>query len=220
MDKKIWAFGDSHTQSLEPVSGLSDYRFKYKQYKGRSPKVFSDFLKEDYGYECYNGGLGGADNYTILDLIINQLDQIEDDDIIIIGWSSVERTRLSNKFGLFTPVHSHWEEQQKKDNCELIGVSSNTIDEILVNRYDSSCYVGELNRIIKLLNKTFKNNILIHWSPFNRNFKEMNVTPVPSNIQTIWQETEGKVRDNHYSENGHKVISEYFYKIINDEIKK
>jgi hypothetical protein len=69
MDKKIWAFGDSHTQSLEPVSGLSDYRFKYKQYKGRSPKVFADFLKEDYGYECYNGGLGGADNYTILDLI-------------------------------------------------------------------------------------------------------------------------------------------------------
>jgi hypothetical protein len=48
----------------------------------------------------------------------------------------------------------------------------------------------------------------------------MNVTPVPSNIKTIWQETEGKIRDNHYSENGHKVISEYFYKIINDEIKK
>jgi hypothetical protein len=220
MDKKIWTFGDSYTESMKPVTGLSDYREKYTQYKGRIPKVFSDFFVEDYGYVCHNSGIGGADNYTILDSIIKQLDQIKDDDIIIVGWSSPERTRLANKYGFFTSIHPHWADHQKKSNCELIGVSLNTVEEILVNRYDSSCYVNELNRIIKLLNNTFKNNILIHWSPFNRNFKGMNVTPVSSNLQTIWQETEGEIRDNHYSENAHKVISEYFHKIINNEIIK
>jgi hypothetical protein len=213
MVRKIWAFGDSFTQSLAPVDGLSDWRQKYTEYKGYVPKVFTDFLSEDHKFSCINRGHGGADNYTILDIIINHLDQIKDGDIIIIGWSSVERVRLANKFGKFTTMHSNWDENHKKMSCNLMGISINTMEELLVNRHDSSCYVSELNGIIKLLNHTFKNNMIIHWSPFCGFFPGMDVISLPP-IETISTETENKVHDGHYSENGHKTLSKHLHEVI------
>lgn len=214
MNKKIWAFGDSYTQLLESIPGLYDFRFKYTEYKGRKPLVFTDHLSFDYGYECINRGHGGSDNYTILDSIINHLSKIKDGDIIIIGWSSVERTRLTNKLGKFTTLHPHWQDNHKKSSCELIGISVNAVEEILGNRHEGGAYIGELNRLIKLLNYSFKNNILINWSPFSNFFPLLNVIPLPKLIETISEETKGKIQDSHFSENGHKVISENLHNYI------
>lgn len=213
MDRKIWAFGDSFTQSMAPVTGLNDWRSKYSEYKGYSPKVFTNFLSENHGYTCINRGHGGADNQSILEIIINHLDQIKDQDIIVIGWSSVERVRLANKFGKFTTIHANWGEEYKKASSDLIGISVDTMEDLLVNRHGNSCYVSELNGIIKLLNHTFKNNILIHWSPFCGFFPGMDVISLPQ-IEIISKETNGKVEDGHYSENGHKVLSKHLHEVI------
>lgn len=218
MDRKIWVFGDSFTQSMAPVPNLKDWRFKYSEYKGYSPKVFSEFLSDNYGYVCTNRGHGGSDNYTILDIIINHLDQIEDRDIVVIGWSSVHRTRLANKFGKFTSLLPGGDDRFKKENAKLVGVSPSTIEDLLVNRFDGSCYVSELNRIIKLLNRTFINNIIIHWSPFYNFQQGMDVISLP-NVQTILQETDGKIQDSHYSENAHEVIAEHLNQLIHYTIR-
>jgi hypothetical protein len=218
MGRTIWTFGDSFTQSMAPVPRLNDWRKKYEEYKGHTPKVFSEFLINDYGYTCHNRGHGGADNYTILDIIIDHLDQIKDDHIVVIGWSSIHRTRLSNKFGKFTSILPGGDDKFKKDNATLMGVSPNTIEDVLVNRFQGSCYVTELNRIIKLLNHTFKNNIIIHWSPFYGFHQGMDVISLP-NVQTIFQETEGKIEDSHYSENGHEVIAEHINQLIHYTIR-
>jgi hypothetical protein len=218
MGKTIWVFGDSFTQSMAPVPNLKDWRFKYAEYKGYSPKVFSDFLIDEYGYTCHNRGHGGADNYTILDIIINHLDQIKDGDVIVIGWSSIHRTRLANKFGKFTSILPGGDSTFKKETAKLIGVSPDTVEEVLVNRLDGSCYVTELNRIMILLNRTFHNNIIIHWSPFYNFHQGMDVISLPI-VQTILQETEGKIQDAHYSENAHKVISEHINDLIHYTIR-
>lgn len=218
MGKTIWTFGDSFTQSMAPVPRLKDWRYKYSEYKGHHPKVFSEFLGDDYGYTCHNRGHGGADNYTILDIIINHIDQIKDGDIIIIGWSSIHRTRMSNIFGKFTTIIPGGDEAFKKENAKLMGISLNTLEEVLVNRFDGSCYVTELNKIIKLLNHTFRNNIIIHWSPFYNFHQGMDVVSMPY-IQTILQETEGKIEDSHYSENGHEVIAEHLNELIHYTIR-
>ncbi len=213
MERKIWAFGDSFTQSLAPVPGLSDWRAKYFEYKEYVPKVFTDFLSEDFRYTCINRGHGGADNYSIIEIIVKNIDEIKDGDIIIIGWSNVDRVRLANKFGKFTTIHSNWDDNQKKISCDLMGISINTMEEILVNRHGNSCYVSELNSLIKLINRTFKNNLVIHWSPFSGFFPGMDVITIPK-IQTIKEETENKVQDSHYSENGHKTLSKHLHEVI------
>ena len=218
MDKIIWVFGDSFTQSMAPVPNLKDWRFKYTEYKGHTPKVFSEFLSADYGYTCHNRGHGGADNYTIIDIIINHLDQIKDDDVVVVGWSSIHRTRLANKFGKFTSILPGGDPRFKKETAKLIGVSPDTVDDVLVNRLDGSCYVSELNRWIKLLNHTFKNNIIIHWSPFYNFHQGMDVISLPI-VQTILQETDGKIQDSHYSENAHEVISEHINQLIHYTIR-
>lgn len=218
MDKTIWIFGDSFTQSMAPLPNLKDWRYKYSQYKGYTPKVFSDFLNGNYGYTTINRGHGGADNYTILDIIINHLDQISDNDIVVIGWSSIHRTRLANKFGKFTIILPGGDPRFKKETAKLIGVSPDTVDDVLSNRLDGSCYVTELNRIIKLLNHTFKNNIIIHWSPFVGFHQGMDVISIPV-VQTILQETEGKVQDSHYSENAHEIIAEHINDLVHYTIR-
>jgi hypothetical protein len=218
MNKTIWIFGDSFTQSMKPVPSLKDWRFKYSEFKGYSPKVFSEFLSVTYGYTCNNLGHGGADNYTILDIIINNLDQIKDGDIVIVGWSSIHRTRLANKFGKFTSLLPGGDPRFKKETGKLLGMSPDTVEEVLVNRLEGSCYVSELNRIIKLLNRTFQNNITIHWSPFYNFHQGMDVITIPI-VQTILQETEGKVQDSHYSENAHETIAEHINQLIHYTIR-
>jgi hypothetical protein len=153
-----------------------------------------------------------------LDIIINHLDQIKDGDVIVIGWSSIHRTRLSNKFGKFTTLLPGGDDKFRKDNSKLIGVSPQTIEDLLVNRLDGSCYVTELNRIMRLLNRTFHNNIIIHWSPFYNFHQGMDVISLPI-VQTILQETDGKIQDSHYSENGHEAIAEHINDLIHYTIR-
>lgn len=217
MNKKVWAFGDSFTQSMAPIPTLDDWRLKYSKFKGYSPKVFTDFLDE-YGYECINRGHGGADNYTIIDIIINHLDKINDGDIVIIGWSSISRSRLANKFGKYTTILPGGDESFQKETAKLIGVSVKTVEDILANRTESACYITELNRYIKLINHTFRNNIVLHWSPFFFFHQGMDVVSIPP-IETIKKETDGEVQDSHYSENGHQTLAEHLNQLIHYTIR-
>ena len=65
---------------------------------------------------------------------------------------------------------------------------------------------------------TFKNNITIHWSPFYNFHQGMDVISIPI-VQTISQETDGKIQDSHYSENGHETIAEHINQLIHYTIR-
>jgi hypothetical protein len=212
MRKTIWCFGDSFTQFLTPVPLLTDWRSRYCDWKGYTPKVFSEILLERYNYDTYNLAQGGIDNYSILDLIIDNLSKIGKNDIIIVGWTSVLRFRMANKLGKFSSVLQN-DDNTRKDLAYFLGVSVDTINDIVINRGESSVYVHEINNYIKLIKFIFKDNIQIHWSPFYQHDRGLDVVSLPK-LETIIQETNGEIKDGHYSEKSHNDLAEHFHQLI------
>lgn len=212
---KLHTFGDSFTEgydsfvSLHPKGHRIEWRDKYIKWKGYTPKVFSQILSEKMNIESINYGIGGADNYTIFETIIDNIEKISKDDIILIGWSTLARYRLANVDNKFESITMWWE--NASDNAlQRIGVSQSTINEVMVNRYNNYAYLNEVNKFIKLLNYTFKDNKIIHWSPFYSHKIGMNVSAIPQ-LETIVDETNGEVSDLHFSEPSHYELADYFY---------
>jgi hypothetical protein len=212
---KLWVFGDSFSATNDrPV--LEGWRLDYVKWKGYVPKVFSDFLSDKLGVSARNMGVSGADNYTIIDTIIDSLSKINSDDIIIIGWSTTIRFRVASKNNNFLTIRPNDLDNNIStinDSSDLTDIAVNSLNEIIVNRSDK-IYIDEINRYIKLINFMYANNVIIHWSPFKQEIEGMYVTPIEPKIERITEETNGLLYDQHFSEHGHEQISEYFYKLI------
>jgi hypothetical protein len=212
---KLWVFGDSFSATNDrPV--LESWRLDYVKWKGYVPKVFSDFLSDKLGISARNMGVSGADNYTIIDTIIDSLSKINSDDIIIIGWSTTIRFRVASKNNNFLTIRPNDLDNNIStinDSSDLTDIAVNCLNEIIVNRSDK-IYIDEINRYIKLINFMYANNVIIHWSPFKQEIEGMYVTPIEPKIERITEETNGLLYDQHFSEHGHEQISEYFYKLI------
>ena len=217
---KLWIFGDSFSEPFSKVKALL-WKTKYIQWKGYMPKCYGEVISDKLKLKHINLAIGGTDNYTILDTIINVLNSIEPDDIIIIGWSSTLRFRLVNKTNTFNTIlpGARYTLDDFSSNVEL---SKSTLEELAVNR-DNSIYIDELNNYIKLLNFAFPNNKIIHWSPFfrqeiggiltTRSNINSNLNHL-KNLERVTDETKGEINDYHYSENGHIILAEEFINII------
>lgn len=215
--KRIWVFGDSFSATNDKQP-LERWRVNYIKWKGYSTKVFSDFLSEKLNISSRNIGVSGADNYTIIDTIIDSLDKIGPNDIIIIGWTSTVRFRVCSKNNTFLTIRPNDLDDKKStitDTTFLTNMSVDCLNEIIVNRSED-VYVEEINRYIKLVNRMYPNNIIINWSPFKQENNGMFVTPIKKDIERISDETRGEIIDNHFSEFGHEQISEYFKELIDN----
>jgi hypothetical protein len=212
---KLWVFGDSFSATNDrPV--LESWRLDYVKWKGYVPKVFSDFLSDKLGISARNMGVSGADNYTIIDTIIDCLNKINSDDIILIGWSSTIRFRTASKNNTFLTVRPNHLDNNKSTinkSSDLTDICVDCLNEVIVNR-SSQIYIDEINRYIKLINHMYPDNVIIHWSPFKQEKEGMFVTLIEPKIEKIFEETNGDLSDIHYSEFGHEQISEYFYGLI------
>ncbi len=157
---KILIFGDSFSCEYDRMS------IEYVKWKGYVPKNFPELLSDKLNLKYFNFAQGGFDNYTIFHSIINNIKIIEEDDIVIIGWSLIERFRLVNDKNWIS-IGNYSIDAKIKD------ISSNTILECLSNRLtNSDLYIQELNNFIFIINSLLKNNIIIHWSwtDYNANF--------------------------------------------------
>lgn len=199
----LWTFGDSFTDFF---SDNTKWGQKYLGWKTYKPKVYGEILSEELNFNLRNLGVGGYDNYSIFESFIDVVDEINSEDVLIFGWSNVTRFRLVNNNGIWKPIIPNYEDNIKN----LENINEDTINQILVNR-TNKLYENELNSFIKLINYTFKKNIIVHWSLFN---KTINATYV-GNIETIRKETNGEVDDGHYSENGQKELSKILMSLYN-----
>ena len=212
---RIWTFGDSFTASFKPepeIAKIVDWRNEYCEFKGYIPGVYGEVISQILDIPLMNMGIGGSDNYTILDAIIDSCDIIKEDDIIIVGWSSVLRSRLVNINDVFTPIIPNLPE---KNLAEFFGVKQSTLDDILVNR-SHVLYIKELNKFIKLVNHLFPKNKIIQWSPFYSwaNNEGVNVQKMNIDIVGINRETKNVVRDGHFSEQTHKNLAHKMIEIL------
>jgi hypothetical protein len=210
---KLWVFGDSFSASNNRNT-LERWRIEYAKWKGYTTKVWSEFLNETLQLKIINVSISGTDNYTIFDTIIDNIDKINRDDIVIIGWSSTLRFRIADKSNSFNSIRPSTDSKKSTLNRshEYINISLNTINEILVNR-DNSLYEHELNRYIKIINLYLKDIKTLHWSPFQNQHSLLNIVRINDidKIEKINEETNQELNDYHYSENGHKELSKLIY---------
>ena len=209
MKRKLWTFGDSFTESFS--DNKATWVERYCEWKRYTPKVYGEIISDKMGFQLMNLGKGGSDNYSIFQKICNSVDTIKSDDVIIIGWSSVTRFRLVNMYDMWKPIIPVYE----RNDANLANISQTTIDEIIVNR-SHNLYFEEVHSWVKLLNFTFSNNILIHWSPFlgehHHNYFR--------NLTTIRRETNNDIDDGHYSEMGHIELANALMGMISEKRTK
>lgn len=221
--KSLWVFGDSFS-ATNKRKDLEGWRIIYKNWKGYTPNVWGDFLSLKIDHKLQNCAISGIDNYTMFESIVDAIDNIKQDDIVIIGWSSPLRFRLIDKNNCFTTIrpnnsnldNSFFSESTLTNTNQFNNISMETINEIIVNR-DSVLFQFEVNRFIKIINLYLKQKCrTIHWSPFQYINNNMDIIRIEclKDLERISNETDGYIDDEHYSENGHKILSEHFYKIL------
>lgn len=220
---KLWVFGDSFS-ATNKLNNLESWRLKYKNWKGYTPLVWGDFLSLKIQHRLINCAIGGIDNYTIFETILDVIDSIKENDIVFIGWSSTLRFRLVGKNNSFVTIRPNnfnldtvsFSQSTLTNTEEFENISLKTITELLINR-DNALFQYEVNRFIKIINLYLNNKCkVIHWSPFQFINNNMNIIKIEciKDLEKISDETNGYINDGHYSENGHKILSEYFYDLI------
>jgi len=205
----LWIFGDSFSTPFNNKS-LGAWDTKYCNWKGYRPKHFGDIISNELGVDVKHFGIGGVDNDTIFETILKQTPNISKGDMIIIGWSKIHRFRLVDKRGKFKTIVPNFVHTAL---TWFDMISKSTIEEILVNR-DHHLYKEELYTKIEFLNFLFKDMKLIQWTPFNDNGLKIFGF---RNINTILNETNGELKDIHYSETGHIEVSKKFIDMFNDD---
>lgn len=200
--RNLWVFGDSYSCDWNKVvaKGHKEYVEKYNPISH-----FSNIIKDTYQFDkIYNISESGNCNYSILESICKYINDIEDTDYVIIGWSEITRWRCLSL---------------NKNKWKVVGVNFNEASTELRNESisrDSKITIDEVNNWITLLNKTLPNQIL-HWTPFQslKNDLGLNVCTPPFHMKRINEEY--NIKDTHITEEGHIDISKWMIDIINDK---
>jgi hypothetical protein len=213
----LWTFGDSFTDYFNPPKNSKiHWRQEYIEFKGYVPKVYGEIIAEKLDLKLINLGLGGVDNSHILEEFCKVIDKINEDDILIFGWTNQSRFRLVNKnnqWGHFNPDGRNdggFFAHKKIETFDFI--SENTIKELLINR-STLPYTLEVCNWIKLINSSTKNKT-IHWS-WHTDLSKCGII-FSKKYKTIREETNGVVDDGHWCEDSHYEFSDFLIDVLNN----
>ncbi len=221
---KLWIFGDNNSAIFGKTK---ERRFKYyKEYRnGHFPKSWSELLSKELGLELKNMAVCGQSNYDIFDMFCRCVEQIQKDDIVIVGWGYVQRFRLVDETtnGFVTIRPNQFKPEHINNPSLLNGININVVDSILKNRINTQ-WINEVynwETIINLLSNYigFK---MFYWtfdSSLNRSYYISTNTfrndLIIKGAEDITFETNGKLVDDNFAEKGHLVQFEYFLNHIN-----
>jgi hypothetical protein len=217
----LWIFGDSFSTQWEKMGELG---VKYSEWKGYTPKIFSNYLSTMLSTDVTQCGIGGADNHTIFDSIITNIPNMTTGDTIVIGWSHPSRFRLV-KNNKWLTIHNPQPiggglPMQLIEAYKFMDI--NTIEQIRVNRM-SRLYWDEIIGWSTLLTTLFhlKGIKVIFWSPFVLCTDiHLNKQLLPKDwyigtpLNRLKDETAGLINDAHFSELGHSKLADIIYEKI------
>ncbi|MEY4572093.1 MAG: hypothetical protein RLZ10_1319 [Bacteroidota bacterium] len=209
----IWTFGDSFTAGDGCVKTLAirDGDFKYyNEYKESDSDIWPNILGKKIGYDVKNLGKSGASNDYILDSVIDNFNMMELDDVVIIEKTFYQRFDVpklnSNEF------HTQYAEElyflsidlennkYHKDKLEI-----ETILNYAVLFSDNSLFKERQDKRFRFIETVLKDKVnkILMWDVLDFSYGK---------VETIGQHTNGKIKDYHFSFNGHKAFSELLYK--------
>jgi hypothetical protein len=208
--KRIWYFGDSNT---EDYNTNYPWAKQYLEWKGYKPEHWTKLFAERLGLPYSNFGLGGSDNYTIFKSLSDNIEMIGDNDIVIIGWTTVIRGRIanmnSNEWFTITPIC----------NPDFKYITTDAILQ-LVSIRDSPLYVHEVLDWQKVIKRAFKTNTLIFWSTFpeflHRGIMDSRYWKGERGYLSINSETKGVINDEHFCEVGNVIIADAMWNYIDN----
>jgi len=227
MKNKLFIFGCSHSAKFKDSGITTDYETHLNGW----PLSWSEILSDNLNLELRNLARGGRSNDSIFDDFCNESDNIKKGDVVIIGWSYLNRFRIwSTKYN-----PTRWIDVSVADFetiKEATGFSKRTVEEICLSR-DNQLYETEIHNREKLILDylKLKNVNVFLWnggSPFENNDNyllekfEENLSETfeiwfrKNGGSTITEETQGKIIDNHLGKHGNILQAELFY----DEILK
>ena len=190
----IWVFGDSFSADFEKYVPWKESNVNsYFKYKGYIPKSYSKLLSEKTGHDVINQSVIGCDNSLIFLTFMNTFSQIKDDDVVLIGWTAIERFKYA--------FEKQWY-PSKSPNFDVL--SENTFDELTLHR-ENVMYMREQMSIISFIEKILKTQKVFQWTWS---------TIVHSDLfmkSTITHETNGVVDDIHFGEIGHLKLFEHIH---------
>jgi len=209
----LWTFGDSFTfgDGCREDKGIRDGDIKYyNEYRELDSDIWPNILGKTIGYNVKNMAKSGASNDYILDSIIDNFDMIETNDVIIIQKTFHQRFDVpklnSNEFhtqygeSLYVLSIDLKTNKYNKDKLEI-----ETILNYGVLFSDNILFKQRQDKRFNFIEKQLKNKInkILIWD-MDSDFK--------NSAETILQHTKGKIKDLHFSFNGHTSFSELLYK--------
>ncbi len=215
----LWIFGDNNSA----IFGRTiERRFKYyKEFRnGTFPKTWSELLSKKLKLELKNMAVTGQTNYDIFDMFCKCVEQIKKDDLVIIGWSYVQRFRLvddsTNQFITIRP--NQFKPEEVNIPSMLNGININVIESILNNRIKPE-WCNEITNweiIINLLSKYIGFRVL-YWTfdesinkPHYISIKNFREYLISNGAEDFTMESGGILKDDNFGEKGHLVQFEYF----------
>ena len=221
---KLWVFGDNNSAIFGKTK---ERRFKYyKEYRGGVfPKSWSELLSNQLNFELKNMAVFGQSNYDIFDMFCKCAEQIQKDDIVIIGWGYVQRFRLvdetTNSFVTIRP--NQFKSEHINNPALLNGIDINVVNSILNNRTNTE-WITEIygwENVINLLSKYIGFKI-VYWTfdsnlnkPHYISTNDFRMDLIKNGAEDITWETSGKLIDDNFGEKGHLVQFNYFLNHIN-----
>ena len=193
----LWTFGDSFTEGTG--CGIDDEY--HKNYFKNGDKTWPVWLSELLDVNLKNCGKGGYSNDMILDSIIDNWENIKQGDNVFIGFTYSHRFDVPIDGQLQSIVHNFSE----KINDNLTNEEFETLVNFQYYFSDNILYKHrQLKRFewVKSLLQKKECKLIVIWD----------VQYDTKNIETITGATYGKIKDDHLSYQGHKLLAEMFYK--------
>ena len=187
----IWIFGDSYSVKFGDEKNVCPHiSEQYINYKGYVPKMYFELLSEYYNEEYKNFSFGAMDNSFIFLKFMENHNKINNDDIVIFNWTSIDRFKYEKQ--------GNW---MSSGNIDYSILSEDTLKELRINRRNDLYFKEQLS-IIKFIDSYLKNNKVIHWTWRNKD----QINRIKRMELTIMNETNNELMDYHYGEIGQQFL--------------
>ena len=158
--KRLFIFGDSFSQTFKShKESNSSWFSRYYNHINEIPLHFSEIISQTFDLELINYAVGGSSNYSIFDCFISNHENITENDIVIVGWTAINRFRIATQTNEFVDILSFTSNAQQHDDVSLV-----TTHEIAINRDNHNIWWSEINNFVKIINKLSKTKNVYHWT--------------------------------------------------------
>lgn len=206
---KLYTFGDSFTAG----DGCRPGNEYYENYKKSNELIWPALVANHYNIELVNKGHSGCSNEIIIDNLISEWDNINPEDIVIIGKTfshrfDIEHQLIKNKLiSIWGPGWFNWEPVQDWNGLDILK------NYLLLFRTDTSVFYNRHCNYLDFLKNQLQNTKGVNtilWDVEKNTY----------NFETIAAATKRKIIDHHFSFQGHYDFSKWVINKIEPNKKR